>query len=558
MIKNNTDEIPTIWKDVLTIGILLFMIFLGSVNNTGTSLGTIYKSVLFSLVFLIAKSLFSLKPSFFYFLFFVVISLVCFYESGLGFLQLIGIRKTNHFLNICTGSFNNPGPYGGVLAVCISLILSFRAKKEIKQFNTLLNAFDCATFYISLLAIIVLLATLSRSAIVGLCFSLSFLVFGTEVFRDKAKIIIKRHLWCCLVFVTILSSGLYFLKKPSADGRLFMDKICVNSMLKNGLKGAGFGYFGGVYGENQHDYFKRQIFQNGKDVFDWTSLNEHERIIVDCPDYAFNEYLSIGVEAGPFVLFLFIGIIISTIIYSYKSDTIWCYGLITLAVFALFSYPLHVWQFQIMIPVLLAASISGKEKRNNYRKITDVSILIIALITLSIATIIMVPEIEKYRKAEDEWRKIERWHEKECYEYVVEKCDILTPYYNRDPRFLFVYGQSLNKMGKYEKSDSILTLGANISSDPMFWNVMGNNSLAMAHYREAEECYKRAFYMVPNRLYPLNLLAKLYYTEGDTARFLDMADKVESFIPKVESARTEQLREEIRALKKDIVLKHEQ
>ena len=59
----------------------------------------------------------------------------------------------------------------------------------------------------------------------------------------------------------------------------------------------------------------------------------------------------------------------------------------------------------------------------------------------------------------------------------------------------------------------------------------------------------RLHLVVPNRLYPLFLLAKLYYIEGDTARFLDMTDRVESFIPKVESVNTERLREEIVKLK---------
>lgn len=85
----------------------------------------------------------------------------------------------------------------------------------------------------------------------------------------------------------------------------------------------------------------------------------------------------------------------------------------------------------------------------------------------------------------------------------------------------------------------------------MFWNVMGNNSLMQGKYREAEYRYKHAFYMVPNRLYPLYLMAKLYYTEGDTVRFLSMADKIESFVPKVESLQTERLRLEIRELKSE-------
>ena len=75
----------------------------------------------------------------------------------------------------------------------------------------------------------------------------------------------------------------------------------------------------------------------------------------------------------------------------------------------------------------------------------------------------------------------------------------------------------------------------------------------LGDYREAEERYKHAFYMVPNRLYPLVLLAKLYYNEGDTVRFLKMSDVVEHFVPKVESVRTENLRAEIRELKNSYI-----
>ena len=120
-----------------------------------------------------------------------------------------------------------------------------------------------------------------------------------------------------------------------------------------------------------------------------------------------------------------------------------------------------------------------------------------------------------------------------------------------DEKVIFEYGQSLNAGGNYSMSDSLLTIGTYISSDPMFWNVMGNNSLMQGKYREAEYRYKHAFYMVPNRLYPLYLLAKLYYTEGDTVRFLNMADKMESFVPKVESVQTARLRSEIRELRKE-------
>lgn len=148
-----------------------------------------------------------------------------------------------------------------------------------------------------------------------------------------------------------------------------------------------------------------------------------------------------------------------------------------------------------------------------------------------------------------EWIDAGKWYDNEYYEFVISDYSQLFDGLKNNSQFLYEYGFSLNKMNYFDKSDSILMMGAKISSNPMFWNVMGNNSLAQGRYREAEERYKHAFYMVPNRLYPLTLLAKLYHTEGDTVSFLDMADKVDSFVPKIENNITEILRAEIREIR---------
>lgn len=162
-----------------------------------------------------------------------------------------------------------------------------------------------------------------------------------------------------------------------------------------------------------------------------------------------------------------------------------------------------------------------------------------------------------FKNDDFEWKGSLRWYRGGYFHYFVEDCDSMSIHNAEDmlheEQLLFNYGHSLFLIGDYNRSDSILRLGTKISSDPMFWNILGNNSLAMGNFREAEACYKHAFYMVPNRLYPLNLLAKLYYEEGDTLRFLEMAEIVESFKPKVESVSTEELRLEIRDLKKDIL-----
>lgn len=484
-------------------------------------------------------------------IFIVVVIIVCCRELWLGAFQLLVANPSLYNVHIPLGSFENPGPYGGFLSICTCVLaanicLDQRTRKEQGLF---LYVIRLLSSIVVIIALIIIPSTQSRTAILAVGCGLLLLCFRIDRFRGIIKSVCKRHGLLISLAAIFLIVGVYLFKKPSADGRLFMDKISIEAMYRNGITGAGIGHFGGAYGTSQHDYFYNQIQNHGKDDFDLTAINEHDRLTAGCPDNAFNEYLFIGVEAGPFVMLLFIGILVTTIVISFKRGTIWCYGIAAFSVFAIFSYPLHVWQFQVVLPILLGASVLDGETKKSRTKIPELAIISITVVMLSILVITKIPEIKQYRRAETAWKNAEKWHQMEYYEYVVEDCDTLLPYLKRDMDFLFAYGQSLNKTGNYERSDSVLKFGTEISSDPMFWNVMGNNSLALGKYREAEERYKHAFYMVPNRLYPLYLLAKLYHIEGDTVRFLDMSDLVETFKSKVESSNTERLRTEIRELK---------
>jgi len=480
----------------------------------------------------------------------IPIALICAYEVYLGLSQLFGYTSSNHSLFSITGSFQNPGPYGGFLAVCISLLVAYYVKNsDDKKSKSLSKLLYYIVSVVLVLAIIILPSTQSRSAILALSCSMFLMAFGNEKIRERIKPFLKRYGILLAIGFVIVGIGAYMIKKPSADGRFFMDRICIKTICDNGLRGAGTGRFGAAYGQTQARYFKEQIDKNGKDDLDWTVINEHSRMTADCPDNAYNEYLFLGVEEGPIAMLLFIVVIVTAVVISFRSNTIWCYGLTTLAVFAFFSYPFHIVLFQIMLAILLSACVSDiqntvslKHRRARY---TAFSIMITLLIVLSVSIVVRVPQIKRYKQAVQSWEKVERWHKMEYYEYVVEEADSLLPFFNNDRHFLFAYGQSLNKIGQYEKSDSILKLGTQISSDPMFWNVMGNNSLALGKYREAEERYKHAFYMVPNRLYPLYLLAKLFDEEEDITRFNKMSDVVECFVAKVESYNTDKLRSEI-------------
>lgn len=507
-----------------------------------------------SLLFIygIVSLLFSLSRKITSYVILIGIVVVCVEESYIGITQLMGYRLSNHSLYAVTGSFLNPGMYGGWLSACESILIAYYLENRSEKDYLLKKIVLTLVFFSATLIICVLPSSQSRSSFFSLCGSCILYTMGSEDVRAKIKAIKNKYYVCSIIIVVSLITGAYLFKKPSADGRLFMDKMSIKTMCANGLKGAGIKRFGAAYGETQSRYFKKQINDFGNDDLNWTAINQHERILADCPSNSFNEYLSIGVEAGPVVMILFIIVLVIAIRISYNRRTIWCYGLLNISLLCVFSYPLHVLPLQMLFIILFAACLWDK----NTTKRVEVMGLVTSVLVLLITSTIYIynrSAFIKQKRSESEWKKVDGWHKMGYYDYVVEDCDSLLPYMKTNQQFLFAYGQSLNKVGKYEKSDSILKLGTEISSDPMFWNVMGNNSLALGRYREAEERYKHAFYMVPNRLYPLYLLAKLYDIEKDTLRFLEMAGLIESFIPKVESMGTNELRMEIRQLKNNYI-----
>ncbi len=483
-----------------------------------------------------------------------VIAIFCIREAFLGIIYFSKVWRWNSTLYPITGSFSNSGPYGGFMAICICLIFPACFKNSYEQHENIIQKLLFWFLYVSAIsALIILPATQSRSALLALCCSSVAYVFSSKRLKTKAINVLKKAWMWLLPSFLIVCIGAYLFKKPSADGRFFIDKISIKAMVNNEGKGVGAHHFGGAYGETQFQYFSNQILENGSDELDWKAIDEHERLTSDCPEYAFNEYLNMGVEAGPTAMALFIFVIFFAIVISLKRGTIWCYGLISFAVFSLFSYPLQCIQFRILFPVLLACSFFDGLRLMQNKRWALISIYAIAFLSFSAYFIHQIPLLKKQREIEASWNNVRKWYKKEFYDYVVEDCDSLLPYMNNDREFLFDYGHSLYLTGNYAKSDSILIIGTKISCDPMFWNIMGNNSLSQGKFREAEECYKHAFYMVPNRLYPLYLLAKMYYIERDTTSFLDITEKVESFIPKIENTKTEKMRSEINDLKESVL-----
>lgn len=177
-------------------------------------------------------------------------------EAVWGLAQVYGFTASNHSLYALTGSFYNPGPYSGFLAMTLPVCL-YEWLKRRKEKKT-------AIYYIALsvlvLLICVLPAGMSRSAWMAGAVSSAYIAYMH--YRKEIHAYIRCHRRRTKVGAILLVllaggmlAGVYLMKKDSADGRLLMWKVSVRAIAGQPWRGYGWDGVPGAYGQAQEDYF---------------------------------------------------------------------------------------------------------------------------------------------------------------------------------------------------------------------------------------------------------------------------------------------------------------
>lgn len=455
------------------------------------------------------------------------------YETYIGLGQLIGTRLSGNNYFCFTGSFANPGPLGGYMALAGTLILHVMMRKK-RGWQILIPPFMCVA--------VMLPVTLGRAS------WLAFLASGAAVVITdvRAREWASAHKmngcrkWAVIAVFTIIATasafGIYRMKQASADGRLLMGRMCVHAMLERPLSGHGPGKYAKAYGDAQYDYFASGTY------------TEKQRLTADCPEYPFNTFLKVGVEYGIPAMIMLAAIVLFSIVTAIRYDRTAGFGLLCLTVFAMFSYPQEILIFRILAPLLMAGAVPWGNAIGPIRSIGCKAIKwnIIGIAVFGLAYIGNGTWTDA--KNEREWHRYEKYYTSGRYDKAADLYGGISDKLGNNHIFLFQYGQSLLESGRFREADSVLTRGASMSCDPMFWNLMGRCRQAMGQYDEAEECFRHAFLMVPGRLYPLVLSAKLKYETGDTIGFATKLSEIRAFRPKLENTLTSQLRSEIEDL----------
>lgn len=504
-------------------------------------------------------------------------------EAIWGVKQLYGFAPSNHNLYKLTGSFYNPGPYSGFIAAVLPIALSkaFPFWEQIKEekFNrlSLLYGFAFLTVACSLC---VLPAGMSRTAWLSAIAGMGWVVWnkykGFRKLRVLWKIRRKQVIGIAVIAVMVAAvfcTGIFLMKKDSANGRLFMWKITALAMKEHPLKGTGTGGFAGSYSAAQERYFRLG------------NATEGEKLVAGSPEYAFNEYLQTGNEQGFCGLALFLLWTGSCFLQSVKNGRTGISGsIIAFAIFAFASYPLQLPAFNIFLIYLLTLANTYKSHhysvpstffsflengwRGAFKKETTVvvtskgtlpyiSTLHRVAISLLICLIAAGSCLLFYRQKENyihfsKWYTLKMLHDNHAYKEAIIGYKELYPFLHSYPHFLFEYAHCLNKEKRYTESVCVLQRAALLSTDPMIYNVMAKNYQALGNYREAERYLLKSTYLLSERLYPYYLLTKLYMEPGfyNADKINKSARIVLTKEPKVHSTAIREMREEVKEILK--------
>lgn len=456
-------------------------------------------------------------------------------EAVWGLRQIYGLASSNHSLYAMTGSFFNPGPYSGYLAMVFPLCLNEWLHLNKKKTRTWIERIGYYFTSGTLLSILCILpATMSRSAWVAVIVSglwvCSMHYSWGESMREAWYTHRKRVIIITVVGLLILVLGslaLFHLKVNSASGRLFMWKISCMAIAEKPLTGHGTGHFAQAYGESQEAYFAGGNY------------SEREELVAGSPEYAFNEYLQIAVECGIPVLvsiLLIVGFYLWRGMVEKRISA--CGGIISLLVFSFSSYPMQLPGFVIALLFLLAACVVGR-----YQITMAIFALIIGLYGINCW------KNNRYEECK-QWTNCKMLYNIQAYGAAKKGYKKLYPVLKDRGTFLFEYGHCLHKLKEYDASIEILKEAETRSCDPMILNIIGKNYQEKANFVEAEKWLIRSTCRLPGRIYPYYLLAKLYAVPKfrQPEKLKKMANTVLTKEPKVQSTAVREMREEVKKL----------
>jgi O-antigen polymerase len=483
-------------------------------------------------------------------------------QAVYGNLQLLGYYPSNHSGFKMTGSFFNPGPYAGFLVCVWSValgmylfkdIITIQVQSQTKSNTPFFNEFIKFTFeYIPLLGLIsiaILLPALQSRAswmasIVGSVVLVELRYSFISNLFDKVTTKLQKTA-LILLAIGILSAGflsLHHYKKASSDGRTFIWKVTTEMIVDASVFGVGFDGFNAHYMNYQANYFAI----NGETP---------EAIVADNTSYAFNEWLQFVAENGFFGFVLLLIAVLVLFKIKVKEECkqlslIAKIGLLTIGIFACFSYPMQILPIKLVLVFLLAMLSNSTaytyqfniSENNRIQWLYKMSFVLLACATIY-QTFVYTKDL---RQGFITWNNALTSHQYGDYRGAIQEYKNVYPVFNKNGDFLMNYGKTLSMAGEPHKAIAVLEQAKHYQNNTVIATALGDSYKETKQYDKAEANYKQAVNMTPSKFYANYLLAKLYDASGQEEKAIAMANKLMNKEIKIPSTAIKEIHEEMK------------
>ncbi|HEY9123373.1 MAG TPA: O-antigen ligase family protein, partial [Bacteroidales bacterium] len=512
-----------------------------------------------------------------------------------GMMQLYGFLPSFNSNFKITGTFFNPAPYAMYLSLVLPMTLGVflftmdelkneenesnekneaiditrpekSAKNILHYFHSLISSLTKFTIlkhrrvktivvhYLALATLVAILlvlpATMIRAAWLGaFTGSLVVLQLKYQIIQQIKHLLSNRTRKVLVVAIVVLagiiiSGGLYLLKKDSANGKLLIWEVTLGKIAEKPVFGYGVGSFEAKYNDWQAGYF----MQHPKDMAGtkgWVAGNTK---------YCFSDILEMTSEVGVVGLALFL-VFIGTAGYLIMNEklkikneelnrkraldrTIFLSFIASFAVLLFFSFPLYSLPTLILLFVIMALYSARVKHYHVYvplaPKMQQTIQSLFAGGCLVSAALLVIYGIGQY-KAYYYWDEGDKLYTTSSYTDACKSFKKIYPEMQYDGLYLQYYGKAEAICGNYQQAITLLERAQRFTSDEVLYTNLGDCYKALQQYQQAEAAYCHAAKMVPHKLYPHYLLAKLYRQQGDTAKAYSKAIEVQNKKGKVES-----------------------
>lgn len=445
-------------------------------------------------------------------------------QLSISIFQYLGVTQPyNNIRQIC-GYFFNPGPY----AIYLSSLFPFLFVNAYNSFVKKQGLYLFISIVAIILGILVLLQLSSRTAFMAIIVSVTtcFIIHILLIIRPK-KIKLLFIFTTIILIIGTTVIGLFLLRRQSVEGRILIWKATLSGLDSSRSLGIGSGKF-------QSDYIYLQ-----RDFLNEIHLKEEERYLAGETNYAFNDYLQILVEKGPFGLLLFSFIIIficyKALLFNSLIDKAFFLSFFIIVISGLTSYPFQVIPINMFfwnLVALLNRSSQVKTKVINYRFLQCILITVLCLffVIFSFKTVVYF-----------EWKKIKDDNVLGQQKFISSSFVLMFPNSNllSDLGKMFFYKKHFNEAAFYQEKAIQQRFKVDYIYD------LGKTQEKLKQYSLMEDNYKLLNDAIPSLMTPKYLLAKFYIEKCDTLSFSKKFKEIKNFNPKVHNYQNDKMKRKV-------------